>query len=74
MVVGVSGVIDADGDGERTAGAHPAAVESARRVEAPRDGANDEHEGATGADQRSRVGMAVFTTSDQSTLRIFGGS
>ena len=65
MVVGVCSVVDADGDGEWTAGAHPAAVESAGGVEAPRDGADDEHEGAAGADQGPRVGTAVFTTSDQ---------
>ena len=60
VVVGVGGVLDADGDGERAAGADPAAVGSAGRVEAPRDGADDEHEGAARADQGPRVGTLSF--------------
>ena len=59
VVVGVGGVLDADGDRERAAGADPAAVGSAGRVEAPRDGADDEHEGAARADQGPRVGTVM---------------
>ena len=79
VIVGVGGVVDADGDGERAAGADPAAVESAGRVEAPRDGADYEHEGAARADQGPRVGtplslpsaLRIFTTSYQYILRPF---
>ena len=60
VVVGVGGVLDADCDGERAAGADPAAVGSAGRVKAPRDGADDEHEGAARADQGPRVGTVLF--------------
>ena len=60
VVVGVGGVLDADGDGERAAGADPTAVGSAGRVEAPRDGVDDEHEGAARADQGPRVGTELF--------------
>ena len=60
VVVGVGGVLDADSDGERAAGAHPATVRSAGRVEAPGDGADDEHEGAARADQGPRVGTVLF--------------
>ena len=60
VVVGVGGVLDADGDRERAAGADSAAVGSAGRVEAPGDRADDEHEGAAQADQGPRVGMVLF--------------
>ena len=60
VVVGVGGVLDADGDGERAAGADPAAVGSAGRVEAPGDRADDEHEGTARADQGPRVGTVLF--------------
>ena len=59
VFVGVGGVLDADGDGERAAGADPAAVGSSGRVEAPGDRADDEHEGAARADQGPRVGTVM---------------